>query len=382
MSPGPDKALTDSASNSLSSSPPQSPATPSSAASSASPSASELPPALPPRHVPFFAALRKIQSDRAALVGRDTRPAQEPVRLRAEVGLSYPATELAKATTDASGRVILEVSFFGLFGPSGALPQHYTQTIIDRLRHKDHGLRNFLDLFNHRWLSHFYRAWEKHDYPSAYQTAHSLQQEDTVTRILWSLIGMGTQGQRNRLRLEEKSLLHYSGLLADASVRPMTLANIIADWFDLPVEVEQFHGQWIHIAAVDQTRMQWVPLGASANNRLGVDAVAGERMWNVENRFRLRIGPLGAEQFQQYSPLGDRLASVVALARTYVGPQLEFDVQVVLHREHVPLLQLGNPLQPSCLGWNTWLGNWPFEHDAADAIFELDDATTLRDVPH
>ncbi len=332
------------------------------------------------RNVPFFAALRKIQSEQGSLIGRDTRPSQEPVRLRAEADLGYPATELAKATTEHSGRVTLEVSFLGLFGPSGALPQHYTQAIIDRMRHKDRGLRDFLDLFNHRWLSHFYRAWEKHDYPSAYQTSHSLQQEDTVTQILWSLIGMGTGGQRGRLRLEEKSLLHYSGLLADVRVRPSTLANILSDWFDISVEVVQFYGQWISIPLVDQTRMKFVRLGDNCNNRLGIDAVAGERVWNVENRFRLRIGPLGAAEFKRFSPLGEQLASLVALARTYVGPQFEFDVQAVLRRAEVPRMQLGNEQEPSCLGWNTWLGNWPFGHDPNDAVFELDDVATLHRV--
>jgi type VI secretion system protein ImpH len=349
--------------------------------SSASPNKDKLPAAsLPPQtqSVPFFAALRKIQSAQGALIGRDTRPAQEPVRLRAEVALAYPATELAKATTDSEGRVTLEVSFLGLFGPSGALPQHYTQTIIDRVRHKDHGLRNFLDLFNHRWLSHFYRAWEKHDYPSAFQTAHSLGEEDTVTQILWSLIGFGTAGQRQRLRLEDKSLLHYCGLLADPRVRPTTLANILSDWFQVSVEVVQFFGQWIRIPTPDQTCLNPVRLGESCNNRLGIDAVAGDRVWNVENRFRLRIGPLGLKQFRQFSPTGELLPAFVALARTYVGPQFEFDIQVVLCREQVPALQLGNALAPSCLGWNSWLGEWPHARDPEDAIFELEDELTFR----
>ena len=339
--------------------------------------ASAVPAALPARSVSFFATMRKLQSVKAALVGRDTRPANEPVRLRAEAGLGYPSTELANSTTDKNGRITLEVSFLGLFGPSGALPQHYTQAIIDRSRHKDHALRDFLDLFNHRWLSLFYRAWEKHDYAAAYQTAHSLGQEDAVTRILWCLIGLGTHGLRGRIRLEDKSLLYYAGLLADVRSRQSTLANILSDWFDIPVQVLQFQGQWIRIPATDQTRMQLLRLGDHSNNQLGSDAVVGERVWNVENRFRLRIGPLDRREFARFSPLGDRLAALHALARTYVGPQLEFDVQVAIVRDQVPGTQLGNKAEPSCLGWNSWLGNWPFEDDSQDAVFELDDSATI-----
>ena len=322
--------------------------------------------------------MRKLQSVKAALVGRDTRPANEPVRLRAEATLAYPSTELAKATIDKNGRITLEVSFLGLFGPSGALPQHYTRAIIDRLRHKDHALRDFLDLFNHRWLSLFYRAWEKHNYAAAYQTAHSLGQEDAVTRILWCLIGLGTSGLRGRLWLEDKSLLYYAGLLADVRTRQSTLANILADWFHIPVQVCQFQGQWIHIPLADQTRMQFTRLGEQSNNQLGVDTVVGERVWNVENRFRIRIGALSRLEFTRFSPLGDRLAALHTLARTYVGTQLEFDVQAVIQRDQVLGIRLGDESEPSCLGWNSWLGNWPFEHDAQDAVFELTDAETIH----
>lgn len=343
------------------------------------PSASSIPTQpLAVRCVSFFAALRKIQSERGALIGRDLRPSDEPISLRAEAAIAYPATELAQASLDSRGRVVLEVSCLGLFGPSGALPQHYTQTIIDRIRHKDYGLNRFLDLFNHRWLSHFYRAWEKHNYPSAYQTAQSCGTEDTVTTILWALIGLGTSGQRGRLRLEDQSLLHYTGLLSDGHVRPTALVSLLSDWFKVSVAIRQFWGEWIRISTADQTRLEPVRLGESSNNRLGLDAVAGERVWHVENRFRLRLGPMGWEQFLQFLPTGKLLPAAVAVARTYVGPQFEFDLQLVLRRHEVPALQLGNTLQPSCLGWNTWLGTWTEDHDPDDAVFEVDDVDTLR----
>ncbi|QDV25573.1 type VI secretion system baseplate subunit TssG [Aureliella helgolandensis] len=346
-------------------------------ASSPAASHSDPPSALPVRSVSFFAALRKIQSEQAALIGRDTRPAHEPVRLRSEPSVAFPSTELAKATTSASGQVVLDVSFLGLFGPSGTLPQHYTQTIIDRGRQKDYALRDFLNLFNHRWISFFYRAWEKHDFPSAFQTSRSLKQEDPITKILSSLVGFGTSGLRDRTQLDDSSLLYYAGLLADTRARQTSLTNMIADWFKVSVEVLQFQGQWIHISVPDQTRMQAGQLGVNSNNRLGFDTVAGQRVWNVENRLRLKIGPLNVEEFRRFSPMGDRLAALHALARTYLGPQMEFDIQVVLQRQSVPPIRLGSSPNPSHLGWNTWLGNWPFARDAQDAIFELEDTASL-----
>lgn len=342
----------------------------------ASPPASEAPRFSASQSVAFFATMRRLQSMTGALVGRDTRPAQEPVRLKAEAALAYPFSELAQARQDEGGRVTLEVSFLGLFGPSGALPQHYTQTIIDRSRHKDYALRDFLDLFNHRWLSLFYRSWEKNDFTAAYQTAHSLGQEDVVTQILWCLIGLGSRGLRGRLRLQDKSLLYYAGLLADTRSRQSTLANLLSDWFQIPVQALQFQGQWIRIAPADQTRLRTPRLGQTSNNQLGRDALVGQRVWNVENRFRLKIGPLDRQTFTQFSPTGECLSAFYTLARTYVGPQFDFDIQAVLQREQVPGIRLGSSTEPSFLGWNCWLGNWPFESDACDAVFELDDSAT------
>ena len=42
------------------------------------------------------------------------------------------------------------------------MPRHYTELLLQRIREKDFSLRDFLDLFNHRLTSLFYRAWEKY----------------------------------------------------------------------------------------------------------------------------------------------------------------------------------------------------------------------------
>ena len=136
------------------------------------------------RKVSFFAFMRRIQAETGAQVGCDTKPNEEPIRLKAEPSLAYPASELTNITADDASPDELEVAFLGLFGPNGALPLHYTQLVIDRSRHKDNALRDFLNIFNHRWLSLFYRAWEKTHYASAFETSRRLGKEDPITRAL------------------------------------------------------------------------------------------------------------------------------------------------------------------------------------------------------
>src|SRR5262249_8160137 len=73
-----------------------------------------------------------------------------------------------------------------------------------------------------------------------------------------------------------------------------------------------------------------------AFNRLGVDAVAGHKVWDDQSKFRVRLGPLAFDHFRSFLP-GGRLSDVlVDLVRYYVRGELDFDVQVVLKPPDVP----------------------------------------------
>ncbi len=321
----------------------------------------------------FFQAIRLLLRASRTTLGRDLRPSGEAIRLRAEASEAFPASELSRIGFDEqeNSKPILDASFFGLYGPSGALPQHYTQLVIDRIRKKDTGIRDFLDIFNHRLLSLFYRAWEKHHFPVAYETAHQANVPDLVTECLMSLVGFGNPGVRDRLQISDKAWLHYAGLKALSGPRPDALQGMISHHFKIPALVQSFQGEWLRIPVEEQTRLGSARLGETKNNALGVEAVAGQRTWAVEHRFRIELGPLRLDQFNCFIPNGALLEPLAQLVRTYVGPQFDFDVQVILHPLDVPGTTLGGA-SSSRLGWNTWLGNWRSASSAKDALFEAE----------
>ena len=143
----------------------------------------------------------------------------------------------------------MTVNFMGLTGPMGVLPYCYTELILERLRAKDTSLAAFLDIFNHRIISLFYRAWEKYRFPVTYY----LGEEDRFTHHLLDLIGLGTPGLHDRQAVPTMALLHYVGMLGLQSRSAAALEQILSDYFEVPVEVEQFAGAWYRLDRATQS---------------------------------------------------------------------------------------------------------------------------------
>jgi type VI secretion system protein ImpH len=318
-------------------------------------------------------------------VGRDLHPHSEVVRFRALPSLGFPAatiSEIRAAAASSHDRgepppPEMLVTFLSLTGPCGALPRHYTELLLQRIREKDFSLRDFLDLFNHRLISLFYRAWEKYNWAIAYERSQlddPASEPDPVTRGVYDLVGLGTTGLRGRLDVNDEVFLFYSGHYAHLPRSSLALESLLADYLDLPVGILQCQGQWLSLELDDQARMPSATLPNGRNNRLGVNLVVGERIWDVQSKFRVRLGPLKWRQFRSLMPNGKGLRPLCQMTRLYVGPALDFDVQPVLKPEEVPACQLTtNPDEGSYLGWNTWMPApmAPTGRPVDDALFQI-----------
>jgi type VI secretion system protein ImpH len=318
-------------------------------------------------------------------VGHDHFPGQEVVRFRSIPSLSFPAGSIHEIRKPPAGPDAVPgprppemvVTFMGLTGPNGVLPRHYTELLLQRIRDKDYTLRDFLDLFNHRLISLFYRAWEKYRWPIAYERARlddPAGEPDLATFGLFCLVGMGTLGLRRRLEVDDEVFLFYSGHFAHFPRSASALESLLGDYLDMPVWVLQCQGQWLDLDPDDQALMPSALQPAGRNNQLGVNLVVGERVWEVQSKFRLRIGPLSWCQFRSLMPNGPALRPLCQITRCYVGPTLDFDVQPVLKPEEVPACRLTSDLSEGpYLGWNTWMPfpTVPSPRPVDDAVFQI-----------
>ena len=357
----------------------------------------------------FFQAVRLLrrmvlESDGPDSVstGGDGPPDREPVRFRAVPTHTFPAGSIHSVsrpeTDDATSPQTyhMDVCFLGLVGPAGVLPEHYTTMVIERThpRNRDYSLRDFLDIFNHRAISLFYRAWEKYRFPFSYERQSIEQQNasarsdrrgnDHFTQALNCLVGLGTPGLQRRLNLDDEAILFYGGHFASQTRSAVVLENLVAEYFDVLVKVLQFIGQWLYLNTIDQTSMPSVKMAQGQNLQLGTNAIVGSRVWDVQGRFRLRIGPLNYDRFLNLippdrdpqiicaPPVGGDSPVLAQMTRLYAGEQFDSDVQLILDRNEVPECGLGatGPKTPR-LGRNIWLATRDFRNDPDDAVFRL-----------
>lgn len=344
-----------------------------------------------PHAFDFFQAVRILEraamddlatpeSPDAGRIGEDKDPRLEAVRIRAQQALFFPTGEVegaARGTRQPGGDALrrppeLTVNFMGLTGPSGVLPQHYSEFLIRATRERSIAPRDFFDIFNHRMTSLFMRAWEKYRLPVRYECGGPTG-DDAITGCLLALVGLAMAGLRDRLAVDDEAVVHYAGHYAHSPRSAAALEAILSDYFERPVRVEQFRGRWVWFAPDELSALPDQEALDGRYAQLGVDAMVGERVWDVQGGFRIRIGPLTYAQFASFMPGSDAVARLVDLTRLFVGPAFSFDLQLTLAAPEVPYLTLAREgdYVPR-LGWNTWLKHAEFRHDADDAVFSLD----------
>jgi type VI secretion system protein ImpH len=318
-----------------------------------------------PFRVHFFQAVRllqKMERERKP-VGYFITPQGETIRFSARTSLAFPPSELYDLRRTENGQMGMTVEFMGLCSAISVMPPPYTEFLISRIRQKDHAMEDFLNIFNHRMISFFYRGWEKYHFFIEYERT----KEDRLSVRLLDLLGLGTGGMRDRGGIPDAAYLNYVSLLARHVRSAATLQQILEDYFGVAVHIQQFAGAWRKLSSENQTCF----LGrGGANERLGVGVVAGDEVWDHHGRIRVSLGPMRFEQYLKFLPGQDAYHELVAWLRFCSNGSYETEVQLVLAREDAPSCELGSAgAKRPQLGLVSWLKTKPLDHDPADATY-------------
>lgn len=316
----------------------------------------------------FFQAIRlleRLRPDRKS-VGQFAKPESEVARFSAHPSLAFPASQIQDAEWPENAPVRLRVNFMGLTGPEGVLPNPYTSLIIERQREGDTSLRDFLDIFNHRIISLFYRAWRKYRFDVACERG----ERHLFSRHLLSLLGLGTHGMRDRQRVSDDSLIYYAGLLSQHPRSAQALQQILADYFDVPVAIEQFSGGWYRLDPETQCRLSEA---SQDSGELGFGAVVGDEIWNQQSCVRIVLGPLSLERYADFLPDGESFEPLRSWVRFFSNDEWDFELKLILERQQVPSCTLGaEGVSAPQLGWVSWVKTAPLDRDPGDTVLALE----------
>jgi type VI secretion system protein ImpH len=309
----------------------------------------------------FYTAVRLLQSRFADLprIGHSSSPTQDPIRFAQNPALDFaPSTLEEMKQKDPSRPPRLYSRQFGLFGPHGPLPLCLTEYARDRIfHHSDPTFAEFCNIFHHRLLSFFFRAWA-----DAQKTVDFDRPNDQHwAQFVGSLAGLGMESLLHRDSVPDRAKLFFAGRLVPQNRNAEGLEAIIQDFFGIRTQLWTFVGKWLKLPEGSACK-----LGASRETgTLGATVIVGNRVWTCQLHFRLQMGPMSLAEYERMLPTGSSFKRLRDWIRQYAGEHYSWDARLVLAKEQVPKIQIG---RAGKLGWTTWLKTQPFEKDADDLV--------------
>lgn len=289
----------------------------------------------------FFQAYRLLR-----LVARDEGAEQPDLKVRPNVSLNFPGTDLSEITQEADGKYQLTANFLGLYGVSSPLPNFYAERILNEYHDGFHSNRDFLDIISQTIYPLFFRAWLK-------SRAHLRIQEfgdGRLLEILHTFVGINEP-----LRLLNQPgfnhLLRFAGLFSQFPRSAMGLRTIISALYpDASVQVVQQDELWQAIPPG-----QCLQLGRQACT-LGEDSHVGSMVRSRRSNLTIKIHNLGQTLFLALLPGKDEFIKLSFVVRYYLFDPLHVKLDLQLRPGAVQPLQLGAPGKNwAALGQDTWL---------------------------
>jgi type VI secretion system protein ImpH len=295
----------------------------------------------------FFQVMRLLRFFGGRLPRSKDAPSvdNEHTRIRPELSFAFPPADVSgiKQSESDPPDYLVTATFLGLYGTSSPLPAFYTEDLMDEAREDESVTRDFMDIIGHRLYVLLFRCWTK--YRQFVQVAEERNHDDL--QRLFSLIGLGEREFRRDIP-DVYGLIRYIGLLTQFPRSALGLKTMLQDALaDVPVNVEPCILRKAKIPP-DQR----LCLGESGCT-LATDSFIGEQIDDRMGKFRLVMGPLKSQAFQQLLPGTPDCEKAAFLTRFYLTDPLEYDMELILAEKEAQCTCLGAS-EWSRLGWDTW----------------------------
>ena len=295
----------------------------------------------------------------------------EAVRLRSHVSLGFDSSDIysAREGSDTGAAFSLTTPVLSLAGQAGAMPAAFTEMLLERNAAKDFATADFLDIFQHRFLSLFYQGRKKHRLGLGWHSPTA----SSVARCTDALCALGFSPAVNpavsppATAASHVPWLRHAGLLGGAPRSMTGLTALLSDRFSLPVRGEQFVGGWHPLESDALTRLG----SAHRSPVLGQTATLGRTYWDQAAGIRLRSNALTLSRLQSLVPGGREHADFSATVRRYLPSDTRVEVVLTPAPDAMPASRLSAHAGLK-LGWTAWLtGTTPARQTLAAARFKL-----------
>lgn len=285
-------------------------------------------------------------------LGSTTHPADDLVRFRPDPGMGFPAGELRAIETDENHPrrpATVRTRLLGLYGVDSPLPTAFLDDIAQR-REGHEALEAFLDIFNHRIFTQFYRIWRKYSYPATFEAGGS----DATSQCLLGLIGLGIPGTAERIATPISrflALLSVMRLPTRNAEGVIALVTLLAPHTQVKVTPHWPQKIVLNQPASLSTRY---PVSLSQGTPLGATG------YDANSQLHLALRTEDQEEARGWLPGGRLYNDFLVLLRVYLGWRCTARLQLSLPVRSLPEPVLGGA--PVLLGMTGVLGlggdNW------------------------
>jgi len=322
------------------------------------------------KRLDFFAAVHLLHrlKQGAAPSGTLGPYRDEPVRFRHSATLQFHSGDIEGIKLE-NGHVVLTSTFLGLYGAASPLAIHFSEDVIAAENADQTSLREFYDLFHHRLLGLFYRAWKKYRLHSVFRMGG----EDEASKRLVCFVGVDGHGGQAETGLSRLELLELAPLLAMRARPPRVLVLALKRLLPgIRVGIEPFVQRRARIEIDDRFTL------GRKSNVLGRDATLGAHVLDRSARFRVIFGPVSYDVCETLMPGGARYPILRRVIEQFTRGTLEAEVDVLLSQDSELGYCLGRQ-RGATLGVNTRLGHGQGSTAESRVRFLLsDDATAAR----
>lgn len=280
----------------------------------------------------FCQVLEQVLVEQPPL-GSTAHPGDDRVRFRPDPGMGFPAGELKAIEVDEAfpdRPLTIRTRLLGLYGVDSPLPTGYLDDIAQR-REGYEALEYFLDIFNHRLFTQFYRIWRKYSYPATFEPGGC----DATSQCLLGLIGLGIPGTAERIATPMSrflALLSVMRLPTRNAEGIGALVKLLAPHTDTHVT-----GHWPHSVVLEQP----ASLAPERPVRLGQGMPLGAVGHDANSQLRLRLCTEDEDEAREWLPGGRLIADLQVLLEVYLGWRCTALLQLSIARERVPVPVLG-----------------------------------------